>query len=487
MWRDTSEDPDAENGVTEEEQCQAQDALRDLVRRGLVESAGGGVDPLAVRLNLRTKRPERFWMRALVAAFALETLECTEGENGEREAQQRRLEHYRRAVEAVSASSHGSEETQLFGVFVMSLDLPNIRAAHDWARSHSSDDRRAQEYLSQLLSQSPHTLSVHLAPEEFLEWMRMVEEAAQRISDDEAGAEHRANLGAALLKNGLIEEALPYCEECIEEARRSGDAAAEAAGLANLSAIYSQRGDDQAALVHARMAEDAARRGGDTDLQAVAFGRQARVLTSLGRPAEAERRLEDKRDFAKEKGRLYRYAEALRDLLAHIKRDRPEERDEARQMYEEAASVFWDHRQYDDYRRTLNGLGILEAEAGVYDAAEVAFECVLRSALDDGDEGEQARAKMHLGIVHWHEGSDEGVETAETEFREALPLAASLKDAEQIGNILLNLAYLLLQDKGDELGARKTAEAAADAYANAQSDKEAQARELIAAIESANG
>lgn len=181
-------------------------------------------------------------MHALVAAFALETLERTEGEDGVREAHERRLEHCRRVVGAVSASSHGGEETQLFGVFVMALDLPNIRAAHDWARSHSSDDRRALKYLSQLLSESPHALSKHLTPEEFLEWMHLAEKAAQTIGDDEAGADHRANLGAALLKNGLMKEALPYCEEGLQEARRSGDAVAEAAAFANFSAIYSWRG-----------------------------------------------------------------------------------------------------------------------------------------------------------------------------------------------------------------------------------------------------
>lgn len=207
------------------------------------------------------------------------------------------------------------------------------------------------------------------------------------------------------------------------------------------------------------------------------------MLTSLGCPAEAERRLEDKRDLAQEKGRLSRCAEALRDL-AHIKRDRPEERDEARRMYEEAATVFWDHGQYDDYRRTLNGLGILEGEAGVLNATKAAFERAMRSALDDGDEGYQARAKMHLGIILRYQGTEEGVEAAETEFREALPLAASSEDAELVGDILLNLAYLLHQDKGDGLEARKAAEAAADAYANVQSEKEAQARALIAAIDS---
>jgi hypothetical protein len=233
------------------------------------------------------------------------------------------------------------------------------------------------------------------------------------------------------------------------------------------------------------LAEEAARRASSPDLQAGAIGRQATVLMRLGRPTEAERRLEAKRDLAHETGRLSRYAEALRDI-ARIRRERPAERNDARQMYEEAAAVFWDLGQYADYRLTLNGLGILENEAGLFDAAEEVFGRVLRSAVDGEDEGDQARAKMHLGIVHRYRGSQRDVEAAEIEFREALPLAASAQEADKLGDVLLNLAYLLLENKGDELGARDAAEAAAEAYANVQSDKEFQARELVSTIDSTN-
>lgn len=203
LWRDSSEDPEPEVQTSEEEQGSAREVLGELVRRGLIDSAGRGIDPLAVRLNLRTQRPERFWMHMLIAAFALETLESTEGEGAVREAQQRRLEHYRRVAGAASATLSTGGDTQLLSVFLMAQDLPNIRAAHDWARSHSSRDYRALEYLSRLPSQSYRALVDHLTPEEFLEWTRLAEDAARRIGDDAAISHHRSRLGVALLKNGL--------------------------------------------------------------------------------------------------------------------------------------------------------------------------------------------------------------------------------------------------------------------------------------------
>jgi hypothetical protein len=56
--------------------------------------------------------------------------------------------------------------------------------------------------------------------------------------------------------------------------------------------------------------------------------------------------------------------------------------------------------QTGDFILALNSLGILENEVGQFDAAEEVFGRVLRLAVDDEDEGDQARAKMHLGIVH---------------------------------------------------------------------------------------
>lgn len=74
-------------------------------------------------------------------------------------------------------------DVQYFGVLLMSLDLPNIRAAHAWARLRSLDDRRALEYLSRLLAQGLRALADRLAPGEFLDWMVLAEEAARAIGE----------------------------------------------------------------------------------------------------------------------------------------------------------------------------------------------------------------------------------------------------------------------------------------------------------------
>jgi tetratricopeptide (TPR) repeat protein len=161
---------------------------------------------------------------------------------------------------------------------------------------------------------------------------------------------------------------------------------------------------------------------------------------------EAEGRYEAMRVSAWDNGELSQYAKALLEL-AKLKRERPEDRNEARGLFEEAAQVFRDLREHDQYRLAVTGLGVLENEAHRFDEADEAFEQTLRSAVDDGDKGDQARAKMHLGIVHRYRGDPGGTDAAETDFREALPLAASSKDGDKLGDVLLNLAWLLYELK----------------------------------------
>jgi tetratricopeptide (TPR) repeat protein len=368
--------------------------------------------------------------------------------------------------------------TQYLSAYLVDLDLPNIRAAHEWARSRHPGDRRATEYLSRLVSQGSRTLAARLGPDEYLEWMRLAEEAARSIGNEEGVRYHRANLGAALLKNDRPEEALPYFEASLAEARANGDAQAEAAALANLAVVHSGRGNFEAALAYARQAEEAGGRAEGADVQAGAIGQQATALKALGRIPEAEERLEARRGLARREGELSEYAKALRDL-AQIRRDRPEERDDARRMYEEAAEVFRDLGEQSNYRSAMNGLGILENEAGFLDTAEEAFGKALTSAVEDEDKGDQARAKMHLGIVHRFRNTREGVEAAEAEFREALPLAASSDEPDKLGDVLINLAILLRDDKNDMRGAREVAQQAVEAYSSVGSEKEAWARQFL--------
>ncbi len=484
VWRDSAEDP-PEGGRPEDEKARDRDALKELVRRGLVESVDLGDDPLAVKLDLTPRRPERFWMHALVAAFALDTLERTEGEGGVREAQQRRLEHYRRIAGAADGAMGQGGDTQLFGVFLITLDLANIRAAHRWAREKAPNDRRALEYLSRLVSQGSRPLAERLGPEEWLEWMRLAEDAARRIGDEREAGYHRSNVGAALVRNGLMDEALTVCQDNLRAALREGDAASEAAMLANLAVIQRRRGEPDEALNYARRAAGAAQRADSPSTLAGAIDQQAAALMSLGRVDEAEGRYQAMRVFTRDNGELSQHAKALLEL-ARIKRGRPEDRDEARGLFEEAAEAFRDLREQDQCRLAVTGLGILENEARRFDEAEEAFERTLRSAVDDGDKGDQARAKMHLGIVHRYRDEPGGTEAAETEFREALPLAASSEDGDKLGDVLLNLAWLLYEDRRDLEGARRFAEDAARAYANVRSEKEPQAKALIDEIDDTN-
>jgi tetratricopeptide (TPR) repeat protein len=438
-----------------------------------------------VRLDLSSERPERFWMHALVAAFALDTLELTEGENGVREAQQRRLEHYRWVVLAANEATREGGDVQLFGVLLMDLDLPNIRAAHEWARARSSSDRRALEYLTCLPAASRRVLSDHLTPGEFLDWMALAEESARAIGDDDEARVHRGTVGAALLKKGQLQEALAYCEESVDAATARGDAMGVATALGNCASIRNSMGNHDTALELAHRAEVALGNQHAPDVLLGVIGQQAEALEGLGRISEAEERYEARRNLAWREGELSFYAKALRGL-ARIKRGRPEDRDEARQMYDEAARVSWDLRDHGGYRGALNGKGVLEIEAGSLDAAEELFWRSLRSAVDDEREGDQARAKMNLGIVYQSRGTWQGYEAAEAAYREALPLAQNWDEPDLLGDVLLNLARLLFH-VGRYRDSRTEAVTAAEAYGRAGSAKQSWARDLISEIDNATG
>lgn len=486
VWRDAPRDLEQEDGGSEEEQAEARRTLGELLRRGLVESAAFGVDPLAVKLDLRSKRPERFWTHALVSAFAFETLERTEGEDGAREAQLRRLEHYRWVVLAANEAARLGGDNQYFGVLLMSLDLPNIRAAREWARARSSSDRQALEYLTRLPAAGRRVLSERLAPDEFLDWLTLAEESARAIGDEDEARSHREAAGAALLMKGQLREALSYCEESFRASRTRGDAVGMATALANCASIRNSMGAHDDALDLARRAETVLGDADAPDVLLGAIGQQAEALEGLGRVAEAEERYEARRDLAWSEGELSYYARALRGL-ARIKRERPEERDEAREIYDEAARVFRDLRDHWGYRGALNGKGALEVEAGSLEVAEELFKRALASAVDDEHEGDQARAKMNLAIAHQNRGTRQWYEAAENMYREAATLVSGWDEPDLLGDVLFNLAQFLFYLTGRVGDARTEAVSAAEAYGRAGSAKESWARGLISEIDGATG
>jgi tetratricopeptide (TPR) repeat protein len=152
-------------------------------------------------------------------------------------------------------------------------------------------------------------------------------------------------------------------------------------------------------------------------------------------------------------------------------------------LYEEAAQVSWDLKDYADYRAALDGLGVLELEAGALGAAEEAFRRALRSAVDDDHGGDQARAKMNIGICYQDLGTDQAYEAAEAEYLEALPLAVAWGEPELLGDVLFNLAQLLFYFMGRPREARTRAVSAAEAYGRAGSAKETLAWDLISKID----
>ena len=347
VWRDAPELPDPEDSATHEERVRARKALGELARRGLIESAAPSVNPLAVKPDLHSDKVERFWMHALMSAFALENLEHTEGEGGVREAHQRRLEHYRWVVAAANVATLQGGDGQYFGVLLMTLDLPNIRAAHSWAHAHSPEDRRALEYLSRLPAEGHRMLFERLAPDEFVEWMKLAEGAARKTGDEGAERSHRATIGAALLKMGQLRKAKAYSEGSLEDARHNEDHVGEATALANLASISNAMGQHEAALSLACQAEETAGNVDAPDIEIATgiliatLGQQAKALRGLGRISEAEECHEARRDLAWEQGEHSQYARALMGI-AEIKRECPEERDEAREIYAKAAKVFRD-------------------------------------------------------------------------------------------------------------------------------------------------
>ncbi len=484
VWHATGEDLDVESEAWKEEQELTRRTLSSLARRGLLESADVGIDPLAVKLDLRLKRPERFWMHALIAAFAFETLEHTEGDDGVRQAQQRRLEHYRQVVAAANVAALEGGETQYFGVFILSQELPNIRAAHGWARARSADDSWALKYLSRLPAEGRRVLSERLGPGEFMDWMELAEKAARGTGDEEEARLHRDAMGAALLRKGQLRESLMYCEESIETARLNKDRIAEGTALANLASIRNSMGQHKTALNLARRAEKVLKNSDAPDAELGAIGQQAGALEGLGKFAKAEIRYKARRDLAWDVGELSSYARALKGI-AGIKRERPEEQAEARQLYEEAAQVFWDLREYDSYRGALNSLGVLELKAKNLDAAEDVFQRALSAAVDGDHKGDQARSKMNLGLCYQDRGTQHGHEAAEIKYREALPLAKEWDEPDLIGDVLFNLAQLLYYYVGSLQDAREEAVSAAEAYGRAGSAKETWVMDLIGQIDNA--
>jgi tetratricopeptide (TPR) repeat protein len=316
--------------------------------------------------------------------------------------------------------------------------------------------------------------------------MMLAEESAREVGDQNEARSHRETIGAALLLQGQLREALAYCEESVEAAEARRDAVGVATALANCASIRNSMGQYEIALELAQQAETALGDAEARDILLGAIGQQAVAFEGLGRISEAEERYEARREVAWREGELSYYARALRGL-AKIKRERPEDRAEARALYDKAAQMFSDLKDNHGYRDTLNGLGVLELKAGALGTAEELYRRVLSSAVEDDHKGDQARAKMNLGIVNQERGTEQGYKAADAEYGEALALASASDETSLPGDVLYDLAQHHYYRVGDYRHAREEAASAAEAYRLAGStEKDSCARQLMDEIDRAN-
>lgn len=126
---------------------------------------------------------------------------------------------------------------------------------------------------------------------------------------------------------------------------------------------------------------------------------------------------------------------------------------------------------------------MLETKAGSLGTAEDLLRRALGSVVEDEHDGDQARAKMNIGIAYQEQGMEQGYEAAEAEYRDALSLAAASGETELLGEVLFNLAQLLFYLMARPRDARTEAASAVEAYGSAGSAKESWARDLINEID----
>ena len=269
------------------------------------------VDASLVQVDIALDGPSRFGMFELIREYALQRLRAA----GEEESCRRRHAVY---YAHLSESASSQVPTQIAQAASLLKDIPNIRAAIQWAEEQQEVALGLQLVRS---SWGGWFSQVYITEaEELLERMLALSwQSGKHGVPFGPRAVALYGFGQSLLRRGKTQRAETVARETLERAQRSGDHCGISSALAILGQIAQRDGNLDEAATFLMESDEHARLGGFLDLRGITLRNLAELARMQGDFARATTLYEEALEVARAVGTTFGVA-LIMTLLGHLAR-----------------------------------------------------------------------------------------------------------------------------------------------------------------------
>ena len=269
------------------------------------------VDASLVQVDIAVDGPARFGMFELIREYALQRLRAA----GEEESCRRRHAVY---YAHLSESASSQVPTQIAQAASLLKDIPNIRAAIQWAEEQQEVALGLQLVRS---SWGGWFSQVYITEaEELLERMLALSwQSGKHGVPFGPRAVALYGFGQSLLRRGKTQRAETVAREALERAQRSGDHCGISSALAILGQIAQRDGNLDEAATFLMESDEHARLGGFLDLRGITLRNLAELARMQGDFARATTLYEEALEVARAVGTTFGVA-LIMTLLGHLAR-----------------------------------------------------------------------------------------------------------------------------------------------------------------------
>jgi tetratricopeptide (TPR) repeat protein len=249
------------------------------LKPGAVEDQLGEL--LNLNLVIYNAEANRYRLHDLVRSFASQKLSADE----------RALAHllhalyYRQILDRADAYYQRGGPGVMEGLRLFDREWPNIQAGFAWAQANAARDKKAADLCSDYPYAGFYCMDLRLNPRERIRWLEAGLDAARRLGDLRAQANHLLNLASAYIYLGKGVEADAFYNDALKLFEKIGDRLGACKTLGGLgNAFYDQGKFDQAGDFFVEWLK-IAREIGDSASEAGALG-------GLGNVASAQNELQ---------------------------------------------------------------------------------------------------------------------------------------------------------------------------------------------------
>ena len=265
---------------------------------------------LSLSLVIYQVETGRYRLHDLVRSFASQKLSAAE------QAQARKLHasYYRQVLERADQDYLLGGAGVMAGLRLFDREWTNIEAGFAWAQANAAQNDAAAELCSEYPYAGFYCMDLRLSPRERIGWLEAGLQAARRLGDFRAQANHLLNLAGAYIYLGKGSEADAFYADALKLFQKIGDRLGACKTLGGLGNAFFEQGKfDQAGAFFAEWLK-IAREIGDSASEAGAFGGLGNVASAQNDLKKAIGFYEEQLEITRKTGNRREEGSALGNL-----------------------------------------------------------------------------------------------------------------------------------------------------------------------------